>query len=115
MTDRQSYLPELQQASDAILITDADLTSPGPRILFANPSFCRLTGYSAEELIGQSPHLLQGPLTARPVLDELLKTLREGRPFRGTVTNYRKDGVPFEIEWHVSPIRDADGTVSRYL
>ncbi|MBC7785241.1 MAG: diguanylate cyclase, partial [Burkholderiales bacterium] len=115
MPDSESYLPALRQASDAILITDADLTSPGPRILFANASFCRLTGYSAEELIGQSPRLLQGPLTARPVLDEFLKTLREGRPFRGTVTNYRKDGRPFEIEWHVSPIRDADGTVSRYL
>jgi diguanylate cyclase (GGDEF)-like protein/PAS domain S-box-containing protein len=105
----------LSEASDAILVTDADLRSPGPRILFANAAFCRLTGYSAEDLIGQSPRLLQGPLTARPVLDELLKELREGRPFRGTATNYRKDGASFKIEWHVFPIRAADGTVSRYL
>ena len=115
MAENELYLSVLNQASDAILITDADLKSPGPRILFANASFCRLTGYSAEELIGQSPRLLQGPLTTRPVLDELLKNSWEGRPFRGTVTNYRKDGVPFEMEWHISPIRAADGTVSQYL
>ena len=115
MAENELYLSVLNQASDAILITDADLKSPGPRILFANASFCRLTGYSAEELIGQSPRLLQGPLTARPVLDELLKNSWEGRPFRGTATNYRKDGVPFEMEWHISPIRAADGTVSQYL
>jgi hypothetical protein len=58
---------------------------------------------------------LQGPLTTRPVLDELLKNSWEGRPFRGTAINYRKDGVSFEMEWHISPIRAADGTVSQYL
>jgi PAS domain S-box-containing protein len=54
MADSESYLSALSQASDAILITDADLKSPGPRILFANESFCQLTGYSAEELIARS-------------------------------------------------------------
>ena len=115
MADSESYLPALSQASDAILITDADLQSPGPRILFANASFCQLTGYSAEELIGKSPRLLQGPLTERPVLDDLSRTLAQGRSFIGTATNYRKDGSRFEIEWHVSPIRDADGVVTQYV
>jgi diguanylate cyclase (GGDEF)-like protein/PAS domain S-box-containing protein len=115
MSGSECYLPALRQASDAILITDADLKSPGPRILFANAAFSRLTGYSAEELIGQSPRLLQGPLTSRTVLDELVKTLQEGRSFRGNTTNYRKDGSPFELEWHVSPLRAADGTTTQYL
>jgi two-component system, OmpR family, sensor kinase len=53
IAENELYLSVLNQASDAILITDADLKSPGPRILFANASFCRLTGYSAEQLIGQ--------------------------------------------------------------
>ena len=115
MRNTSSYLPALHQALDAILITDADLHAPGPRILFANPAFCSLTGYAADELIGRSPRLLQGPLTARAVLDELSNNLREGRPFFGTTTNYRKDGTPFEIEWHISPIRSDDGVVTQYM
>lgn len=115
MNDSDLYLPALRQAADAILITDADLAAPGPRILFANDSFCRLSGYTSTELVGKTPRMLQGPMTSRAALDQLSTCLREGRPFIGTTTNYRKDGSPFEIEWHVSPIRAADGTVTRYL
>jgi two-component system OmpR family sensor kinase len=62
MAENELYLSVLNQASDAILITDADLKSPGPRILFANASFCRLTGYSAGELIGQTSCIGSGTL-----------------------------------------------------
>ena len=115
MSDSHSFAAVLDQASDAILITDSDLASPGPKILYANASFCRMTGYSVEELLGQSPRLLQGPETDRKVLDQLVATLASGLPYIGHTTNYRKDRTPFEIEWQISPIRSSDGRVIQYL
>lgn len=46
-----------------MLVTDTQLESPGPKILFVNPAFCKMTGYTKEDLIGKTPRILQGPLT----------------------------------------------------
>ena len=82
MQETELFAAALGQALDAVLITDADLTSPGPNILYANAAFCRLTGYSVEELVGRSPRLLQGPRTDRAVLDDLRLKLERGHPLR---------------------------------
>lgn len=108
------YAAVIAQSSEAVLITDADLTAPGPRILFVNPAFCAMTGYHAQELIGQSPRLLQGPATSRAVLDQLRSTLQRGTPFTGTSTNYRKNGDAYQVEWLITPITDDDGQL-RYF
>ena len=55
----------LSQAYNAVVLTDADLGPGGCKILYCNPAFCRMTGYAAAELIGQTPRILQGPLTGR--------------------------------------------------
>ncbi|HEY0007474.1 MAG TPA: EAL domain-containing protein [Tepidisphaeraceae bacterium] len=115
MNHSNIFSAALDQALDAILITDADLNEPGPRILYANASFCRLTGYSLAELLGRSPRMLQGNKTARPILDSLREKLRTGQPFVGSTTNYRRDGTAFEIEWHVSPVFSKDGKVCQYM
>ena len=49
------------QSRESILITDAGLDLPGPRIVFVNPAFTKMTGYTAEEAIGKTPRILQGP------------------------------------------------------
>ncbi len=111
----QLLLQAVEQAFNSVLITDAQPAPHGPRILYANAAFCALSGYSAEELAGQTPRILQGPLTDRDVLDELRQCLREGRFFHGSTVNYRKDGEPYWVEWNISPIRDAQGAVSHYV
>ena len=56
----------LGSVGDAILVTEArSINEPGPRIVYANESFTRMTGYTAEELVGKTPRILQGPLTDR--------------------------------------------------
>ncbi|HEX8912308.1 MAG TPA: diguanylate cyclase, partial [Humisphaera sp.] len=109
------FAEALGQSPDAVLITDAELAAPGPIVRYANAAFCRLTGYAADEVIGRSPRMLQGPGTSRAVLDTLRAELSAGRHFLGATVNYRKDGTPFDIEWHVSPITSADGRVTHYL
>ena len=84
------------QSKEAILITDAELDLPGPRIVFVNPAFTKMTGYTAEEVIGKTPRILQGPRTDKTVLSRLRQTLERGEVFEGEAVNYRKDGKEFD-------------------
>jgi PAS domain S-box-containing protein len=105
----------MEQATESIVITDAELDLPGPRIVFVNPAYTRMTGYTAAEAIGCNPRKLQGPRTDRAVLDRLRKNLESGECFSGEVVNYRKDGTPFDLEWQITPLRNASGTTTHYV
>lgn len=103
------------QSFNSMLITDADFTHGGPHIIFCNQAFCRMTGYAQAELLGQSPRILQGPLTDQAVIAELRACLHAGRFFHGMTYNYRKDGEPYYVEWNISPIRNTDGVITHYI
>ena len=92
----------LANSFDSILITDATRSES---IIYANAAFRRLTGYSASEVIGQTPRILQGPATDSEVISRLSAALRAGVKFEGRAINYRKDGTPFIMHWRVVPIR----------
>ena len=96
----------LEQSFNSVLITDAQPGPMGPRIVYANPAFCEMTGYSATELLGQTPRILQGALTSPEVLQTLRECLQADRFFRGSTINYRKDGRPYTVEWNISPVKD---------
>ncbi|MEX0771713.1 MAG: PAS domain S-box protein [Balneolales bacterium] len=100
---------------DAIVITDSNLIKPGPRILYVNPQFTKMTGYKPDDVIGKSPRILQGPKTDRKVLDELKEKLKKGLGFDGKTVNYRKDGSEFYLHWNISPIRDKKGNIINYM
>ncbi|MGB7950283.1 MAG: PAS domain-containing protein, partial [Candidatus Binatia bacterium] len=76
------------QAKEAILITSADLNMPGPEILFVNPAFTQMTGYSQKEVLHKTPRVLQGPKTNREMLKQLHENLSQGRVFSGETVNY---------------------------
>lgn len=103
------------QATNAVLITDADLAGGGPFIVHANPAFCRMSGYRLEELVGKSPRILQGPRTDRKMLAALREHLRQGLAFSASAVNYRADGRAYTVEWSIAPVRDADGTVRHFV
>jgi len=103
------------QAKESILITDAQLDSPGPKILFVNPAFTRMTGHTAAEAIGKTPRMLQGPRTDKTVLRQLRQNLERGEVFEGEAINYRKDGTEFHMEWQIAPLRDSAGTVTHFV
>ena len=105
----------VEQSKESIVITDADLNLPGPRILFVNPAFTKMTGYTAEEAIGQSPRILQGPRTDKTELSRLRKTLERGEAFDGQVVNYRKDGKEFDLDWQITPIHNGNGKTTHYV
>jgi sigma-B regulation protein RsbU (phosphoserine phosphatase) len=104
-----------EYAYNAMIITDADFGGGGPQIQRCNPAFCAMTGYSKEELIGQSPRILQGPETDRKVIDQLSRKIWAGEFFEGSTINYRKDGAPYIVRWNISPVRDSGGAIVAYI
>ena len=105
----------LRSANIPIIITDAGLKRPGPRIVFVNRAFCTSTRYSEKELIGQTPRVFQGPRTDRELLKQLAERLKSGEPFTGQTINYRKDGTTYLASWNISPICDDNGKITHYV
>jgi len=100
-------------AHDAVVITTADLVN-GPEIIYVNKAFTRMTGYEEHEVIGNTPRMLQGPETDPDVLSRLKRNLNNGRPFKGELLNYTKDGDPYWLEISIVPIKDDTGTVTHF-
>jgi len=105
----------VEQSKESIVITDAELDLPGPRILFVNPAFTQMTGYTAAEAIGKTPRILQGPHTDKTVLRRLRQNLERGEVFAGEAINYRKDGKEFNLEWQIAPLRNAGGKITHFV
>src|SRR4028119_1294584 len=97
-------------SSNSILIADA--SRPDIPIIYCNPAFEKLTGYSSEEVIGRNCRFLQGPDTDGAELDKLRSSLRSGTEIKVVLKNYRKDQTPFWNELTVSPILDNQGKLT---
>ena len=99
-----------EHTDDVILITEAEpLDQPGPRILYVNAAFTRLTGYTPDEAIGRTPRMLQGPNTSPEACSQIRAALNAWRPIRIELLNYRKDGSEFWVELHITPVADDTG------
>jgi PAS domain S-box-containing protein len=104
----------IEQSNESVVIMTAQLDPPGPRIVYANPAFTKMTGYASEEVVGKAPHILQGPKTDRSVLSQLYEACAAGKVFHGETINYRKDRSEFHLEWTAGPVRDERGDVTHF-
>jgi len=105
----------IEAAAESILITTADLDAPGPSIVYANPAFERMTGWSRADLLGKSPRILQGPETDLRIFADLKDKLVAGEVWEGQTINYRKDGSAFHMEWSIVPLKDERGEIYQYV
>jgi len=105
----------VEQVGESVTITDNQIDRPGPHIVYVNPVFTEMTGYTPEEALGRSPRILQGPKSDRRVLARLHQSLRQGIPFFGETINYRRDGGEYVVEWHVNPLRDGRGNITHWV
>jgi len=117
---RQQKEDELRLSNQAIAassngIVIADAREPDLPIIYINPAFERMTGYSAQEIIGRNCRFLQGPDKDQPALNELRSALRGGRDCKVVLSNYRKDGTRFWNELSVSPIYDGAGNLTHFV
>src|SRR4028119_2236013 len=117
---RQQKEEELRLSNQAIAasingIVISDAREPDMPIIYVNPAFERLTGYTAAEVIGRNCRFLQGNNTEQPALDKLRSALREGRSCTVILSNYRKDETLFWNELSISPIYDSEGTLTHFV
>ena len=109
--------------SEAVVICDAaSLDNPGPHIVYVNDAFCKVSGYSREEVIGHTPRLLQGPNTDRASLDKIRLALSQWQPinidvlnYNIDVLNYTKNGTEYWQNLNIFPIANSEGCYTHWI
>jgi PAS domain S-box-containing protein len=100
----------VEQSSSTVLITDIH-----GDIEYVNPKFTQVSGYQAEEVMGQNPRLLKSGRQPPEFYRELWETISAGREWRGDFINRKKSGHLYWELASISPVRDVDGKVTHYL
>jgi PAS domain S-box-containing protein len=104
----------------AVVATDMSFTITDPRradnpLVWSNPSFTTLTGYSAEESVGRNCRFLQGANTDRATVRRIGEALRQRRPVTEVLLNYRRDGTAFWNQVAISPVFDGAGDLVNFV
>jgi len=110
LADKTFLMSAIDQAGDAIVVTD-----PSSTVIYANPATARVSGYRIDEILGANPRVFQSGLHSREFYDEMWTSLASGRSWTGVLVNRRKDGELFEEEATISPIRDGRDELIAYV
>ena len=104
------------RALDNIIVKEATpLDEPGPRIVYVNEAFTRLTGYAPEEALGRSPRFLQSSHDTDPETRRQVRiALQDGNTFDGKILNLAKDGTRYWLDMHIFPLTDNSGQVTHF-
>lgn len=94
-----------------IVLTDGQLSPPGPHILYVNSTFERMTGFGRSEILGKNPRIFQGPGTSLAARKRLARALRNGERHSTTLVNYRKSGEAYLCAIDVFPIVTPEGAL----
>ncbi|MHA2352134.1 MAG: PAS domain S-box protein [Candidatus Thorarchaeota archaeon] len=100
----------VEQSPTSVVITDSEGT-----IEYVNPGFSVLTGYSLQEAVGQNPRILKSELTPKDTHDDLWRTLKEGRAWRGLFVNKKRTGDLYWEDAWISPIFSPEGNITHYV
>nr|AML78808.1 putative LOV domain-containing protein [Canna sp. BC-2016] len=104
----------LDDIQSCFLITDPGIA--GHPIVFASRGFLAMSGYSMQEVLGRNGRIFQGPATNRQSVMEIREAIREERTLQVSLLNYRKDGTPHWILFHICPVFGADdGRVAHFV
>jgi len=108
--DRARLSMAVDQASEAVVVTDREGS-----ILYVNPAFERITGYSREEAVGKNPRILRSGKQDESFYREMWGTLARGEIWEGHFINRRKDGSLYEEDTTISPVRDSSGDIVSFV
>jgi len=113
MLCKQKVLDEYKTAVDDSTIVSK--TSPKGIITYVNDKFCKISGYSREELIGESHNIVRHPDMPPEIFEEMWRTIRNKKPWSGIVKNLKKDGSSYYVHSTINPIVDYDGNIIEYI
>ena len=100
----------VEQSSNVVLITNLDA-----EIEYVNPKFTEVTGFTAEEAIGQTPRILKSGRQSEAFYAGVWAALAAGREWHGEFCNRKKNGELFWVQASISPIRDTRGVVTHFI
>ena len=100
----------VEATANAVVITDLNGT-----VVWANPSFERLTGYTEAEIVGQSTRVLKSGQNPPMLYEEMWRTLLEGSVWHGELINRRKDYSLYDEEITITPLRDRSDEVTHFV
>lgn len=117
ITEQKRYVEQLHLQSQALHSTANAIviTDKGGVIEWVNPAFSTLTGYPFEEVVGQHTRIFRSGAQDSSYYKELWDTVLRGEVWRGELLNKRKDGSIYNEEQTITPVRDPDGTISRFI
>lgn len=99
------------KTSNSVIISNRE-----GQIEWVNEAFIKQTGFSLEEAAGKSPgYLLRNDKTPREIRDVLRDAIRNGRPIKTEVINKTKDGKDYTNELDITPVRDENGTLTKFI
>jgi PAS domain S-box-containing protein len=100
----------LQAAGNSVVITDRE-----GRIVWVNPAFTRLTGYTLEEVQGRTPRVLKSDAQEPAFYRQLWQTILAGQVWHGELINRRKDGTRYIEDQTIAPVRSAEGAITHFV
>ncbi|GAA0691924.1 hypothetical protein GCM10009104_18670 [Marinobacterium maritimum] len=102
----------LDHLTDLVVVTDA---APDPTITYVNQAVVERTGFSRQELIGQNPRIFQGIDSCPEAIACMRAAIHRREPVRVELVNYTRDGRPYWVDLHITPVRDEAGVVTHFV
>jgi len=103
---------QLKLLGVSAMVSETNLTG---KIINANKSFCDLSGYSLEELIGNSHNLLKSGVQSNEIYEKLWLTISNGGTWQGELCNKNKSGQLYWVHATIQPFLDENGAIVRFV
>lgn len=113
LREQGQHMAAIQHLQAGVLVTDP--LAPDNPIIFCNPGFSHMTGYSGEEVIGRNCRFLQGPESDPKVVAAIREAIHERRLFQGIISNRRKNGEIFWNDLLITPVFDPSGELISFV
>lgn len=117
ITSKKEHEEELQRFYYVAenTVNPLQITDTEGRMIYVNPAFLKVSGYTKEELIGENPRVFGSKKQMKKFWKEMWETIKSGKVWIGDVENTKKSGEPFYTQLLISPILDKDQNVTGYF
>ncbi len=108
----QELIAQRNAIDQAVTVTNTDMNG---RITYVNEKFCRISGYTREEVLGQDHRILKSGAHSNEFFRDMYRRIKHGEVWRGEICNKAKDGSPFWIDTTIVPRFGQDGNPIGYM
>jgi len=117
ITQRKMVEKEIEKLSKVIDQIDdlVTITDPKGYLTYVNKAFCKFTGYSREEVLGETPRVYKSDKHSIEEIEELWETILVGEVYRGVIINKKKNGELFYEEKTITPLMNEKGDISSFV